>query len=76
MRIPYLHNFSVNELFFTIKLYVGIFFLGNMATQDCILGMEFSGRNSGGNKVMGLLPAKVIYFLYISKLGYKNKIEN
>ena len=29
-----------------------------MATQDCILGMEFSGRNSEGNKVMGLLPAK------------------
>ena len=30
-----------------------------MATQDCILGMEFSGRNSEGQKVMGLLPAKV-----------------
>ena len=29
-----------------------------MATQDCILGMEFSGRNSEGKKVMGLLPAK------------------
>ena len=36
-----------------------------MATQDCILGMEFSGRNSEGHKVMGLLPAKVIF---LSKL--------
>ena len=40
---------------------------GNMATQDCILGMEFSGRNSEGHKVMGLLPAKVIF---LSKYYY------
>ena len=31
---------------------------GNMAMQDCILGMEFSGRNSKGERIMGLLPAK------------------
>ena len=32
---------------------------GNIAMQDCILGMEFSGRNSTGQRIMGLLPAKV-----------------
>ena len=32
---------------------------GDMATQDCILGMEFSGRDSAGQRVMGILPAKV-----------------
>ena len=31
---------------------------GDLATQDCILGMEFSGRNDIGKRVMGLLPAK------------------
>lgn len=31
---------------------------GNMADQDCILGMEFSGRNKDGKRVMGLLAAK------------------
>ena len=32
---------------------------GDMATQDCIMGMEFSGRDSQGKRVMGILPAKV-----------------
>lgn len=32
---------------------------GNLATQDCILGMEFSGNDPKGQRVMGLLPAKV-----------------
>ena len=32
---------------------------GDLASRDCILGMEFSGRDSKGNKIMGLLPAKV-----------------
>ena len=32
---------------------------GDLAGQDCILGMEFSGRDSKGRRVMGLLPAKV-----------------
>ena len=26
---------------------------------DCLLGMEFSGRNSEGKRVMGLVPFKV-----------------
>ena len=29
-----------------------------MANQDCILGMEFSGKDKSGKRVMGLLPAK------------------
>lgn len=32
---------------------------GDLAQQDCILGMEFSGYNTEGKKVAGLVPAKV-----------------
>jgi len=31
---------------------------GDIANQDCILGMEMSGRDENGRRVMGLLPAK------------------
>ena len=31
---------------------------GDLANQDCILGMEFSGRDKEGKRIMGLLPAK------------------
>ncbi|KAM5135188.1 fatty acid synthase-like isoform 1-T1 [Mantella aurantiaca] len=31
---------------------------GDLALQQCMLGMEFSGRDPAGKKVMGLLPAK------------------
>ncbi|XP_064637682.1 fatty acid synthase-like isoform X2 [Lineus longissimus] len=31
---------------------------GHMAMQDCILGMEFSGRDTSGQRIMGLLAAK------------------
>ncbi|XP_033753240.1 LOW QUALITY PROTEIN: fatty acid synthase-like [Pecten maximus] len=31
---------------------------GDLATQECILGMEFSGKDKHGRRVMGLLPAK------------------
>ncbi|NXN91414.1 FAS synthase, partial [Rhinopomastus cyanomelas] len=31
---------------------------GNWALQQCMLGMEFSGRDTTGRRVMGLLPAK------------------
>ncbi|KAH3871939.1 hypothetical protein DPMN_035154, partial [Dreissena polymorpha] len=31
---------------------------GHHANQDCLLGMEFSGRDSSGQRVMGLVPAK------------------
>lgn len=31
---------------------------GDVALQQCMLGMEFSGRDPSGQRVMGLLPAK------------------
>ncbi|XP_044766742.1 fatty acid synthase-like [Coccinella septempunctata] len=31
---------------------------GNLAGQECILGLEFSGRNSKGKRVMGMVDAK------------------
>uniref|UniRef100_A0A665X8P4 Fatty acid synthase n=1 Tax=Echeneis naucrates TaxID=173247 RepID=A0A665X8P4_ECHNA len=31
---------------------------GNLALQQCLLGMEFSGRDPTGRRVMGLLPAQ------------------
>ena len=33
---------------------------GDLAHQDCILGMEFSGRNQKGERIMGLLPAQAL----------------
>lgn len=31
---------------------------GKWANRDCMLGMEFSGRDASGKRVMGLVPAK------------------
>lgn len=31
---------------------------GNLATQECILGLEFSGRDSKGRRVMAMVPAR------------------
>lgn len=31
---------------------------GDLAQQDCILGLEFSGRDSTGKRIMALVPAK------------------
>lgn len=31
---------------------------GKWANRDCMLGMEFSGRDRGGRRVMGLVPAE------------------
>uniref|UniRef100_A0A1W7RAJ9 Fatty acid synthase n=1 Tax=Hadrurus spadix TaxID=141984 RepID=A0A1W7RAJ9_9SCOR len=31
---------------------------GDLATQDCILGLEFAGRDENGNRVMGLVEAR------------------
>ncbi|XP_068717598.1 fatty acid synthase-like [Montipora capricornis] len=33
---------------------------GDLAHQDCILGMEFSGRNKKNERIMGLLPAQAL----------------
>ena len=42
---------------------------GGLANQDCMLGMEFSGFDSAGNRVMGLVPAKVRHFIYRQNNG-------
>jgi len=31
---------------------------GEMALQDCIMGLEFAGRDSAGRRVMGCVPAQ------------------
>lgn len=31
---------------------------GDLALQECILGLEFAGRDPDGNRVMGMVPAK------------------
>lgn len=31
---------------------------GDLATQDCVMGLEFAGRDSKGNRVMALVTAK------------------
>lgn len=31
---------------------------GDLPTQDCILGLEFAGRDSAGRRVMAMVPAK------------------
>lgn len=31
---------------------------GDMALQDCILGLEFAGRDENGNRVMGMVASK------------------
>ena len=41
---------------------------------DCLLGLEFSGRDTDGNRIMGQTPYKVLYFCeyffkVIMKLG-------
>ena len=51
-------------------------FPGDLAAQDCILGMEFSGRDSQGNKIMGLLPAKVGMHSYSFVTSYSGEMES
>lgn len=31
---------------------------GNLAEEECILGLEFAGRDSKGRRVMGMVPAQ------------------
>ena len=38
---------------------------GHGTKMGCLLGMEFAGRDSTGQRVMGLLPAKVSLSLYL-----------
>jgi len=55
-----LWEFVINVLEFlsAAKFFTAACMLGDLASQDCLLGMEFSGRDESGSRVMGLLAAK------------------
>ncbi|XP_055591636.1 fatty acid synthase [Uranotaenia lowii] len=42
---------------------------GDLPTQDCILGLEFSGRDSTGRRIMAMVPAKS---LATTCIAYRN----
>lgn len=43
---------------------------GDLAGQDCILGLEFSGRNSNGKRVMGMVAAKSLATTVLADPGF------
>lgn len=43
---------------------------GNLATQDCILGLEFSGRDSKGERVMAMVPARGLATTVLADPGF------
>jgi len=43
---------------------------GKMATEDCILGLEFSGRDAGGRRVMGMVEARGLATTIVADLGF------
>ncbi|XP_076649208.1 fatty acid synthase-like [Halictus rubicundus] len=43
---------------------------GNLASQDCILGIEFSGRNSKGERVMAMVPARSLATTVVADSGF------
>lgn len=43
---------------------------GNLASEECILGLEFSGRNSKGKRVMGMLAAKSLATTVLADPGF------
>ncbi|XP_025199126.1 fatty acid synthase-like isoform X2 [Melanaphis sacchari] len=43
---------------------------GDLAGQDCILGLEFSGRNSKGKRVMGMLAARGLATSVLADPGF------
>lgn len=43
---------------------------GNLASQDCILGLEFSGRNSKGERVMAMVPARGLATTVVADSGF------
>jgi len=53
MQFQYVFNIEVQLHFVDVTCT-----LGDLALQDCLLGMEISGRDQSGNRVMGLLAAK------------------
>ncbi|XP_072754283.1 fatty acid synthase [Anoplolepis gracilipes] len=43
---------------------------GKMATEDCILGLEFSGRDDSGRRVMGMVEARGLATTVVADLGF------
>lgn len=43
---------------------------GDLAGQDCILGLEFSGRNSAGKRVMGMIDARGLATTVLADPGF------
>lgn len=43
---------------------------GNLANQDCILGLEFSGRNSKGQRIMAMVPARGLATTVVADTGF------
>ncbi|CAG9818816.1 unnamed protein product [Phaedon cochleariae] len=43
---------------------------GDLAGQDCILGLEFSGRDSSGRRVMGMVAAKSLATTVLADPGF------
>nr|XP_034178573.1 fatty acid synthase [Osmia lignaria]XP_034178581.1 fatty acid synthase [Osmia lignaria] len=43
---------------------------GNLANQDCILGLEFSGRNSKGKRIMAMVPARGLATTVVADPGF------
>ncbi|KAE9527019.1 hypothetical protein AGLY_013667 [Aphis glycines] len=49
---------------------------GDLAGQDCILGLEFSGRNSKGKRVMGMLAAKGLATSVLADTNFLWEVPN
>lgn len=43
---------------------------GDLAGQDCILGLEFAGRNSKGKRVMGMIAARGLATTVLADPGF------
>ncbi|KAI4493375.1 hypothetical protein M0802_009435 [Mischocyttarus mexicanus] len=43
---------------------------GDMASQDCILGLEFSGRNTKGQRVMGMVASRGLATTVLADPGF------
>ncbi|KOX73549.1 Fatty acid synthase [Melipona quadrifasciata] len=49
---------------------------GNLATQDCILGLEFSGRDSKGQRIMAMVPARSLATTVVADPGFMWKVPD
>jgi fatty acid synthase len=43
---------------------------GNLAGQECILGLEFAGRDSQGKRVMGMVAARSLATTVLADKGF------